>query len=38
MKRIVLLLSLLLVMTMQGVAADAQTVLTDVWKGKDRLQ
>jgi len=38
MKRIILLLSLLVVMTMQVVAADTQTVLTDVWKDKDRLQ
>jgi len=38
MKRIILLLSLLLVMTMQVVSTNAQTVLTDVWKDKDRLQ
>jgi hypothetical protein len=38
MKRIVLLLSLLVVMTMQIMAADAQTVLTDVQKDKDPLQ
>jgi hypothetical protein len=38
MKRIILLLSLLLVMTMQVVATNSQTVLTDVWKDKDRLQ
>jgi len=38
MKRIILLLSLLVVMTVQVVAADAQTVLTDVWKDKERLQ
>jgi hypothetical protein len=33
-----LILLLLVVMTMQIVAADAQTVLTHVWKDKDRLQ
>lgn len=38
MKRIILLLSLLVVMTMQIVAANAQTVLTDVWKDKEQLQ
>jgi hypothetical protein len=38
MKRIVLLLSLLVVMTMQIVAAGAQTVLTAVRKDKDPLQ
>ena len=35
MKRIILLLSLLVVMTVQVVAADAQT---DACKDKDRLQ
>jgi hypothetical protein len=34
MKRIILFLSILAVMTMQGLAAPAQTVLTDVWKDK----
>ena len=38
MKRIILLLSLLVVMTMQVVATNVQTVLTDVWKDKERLQ
>ena len=38
MKRIILLLSLLVVMTMQVVATNVQTLLTDVWKDKDRLQ
>jgi hypothetical protein len=38
MKRIILLLSLLVVMTMQAVATNVQTVLTDVWKDKERLQ
>ncbi len=35
---IILLLSLLMVMTMQLVATNAQTMLTEVWKNKDRLQ
>lgn len=38
MKRIILLLSLLVVMTMQVVATNAQTGLTDVWNDKDQLQ
>lgn len=38
MKRIILLLSLLVVMTMQVVATNTQTVLTDVWKDKEQLQ
>ena len=37
MKRIILLL-LLVVMAMQVVATNAQTVLTDVWKDKEQLQ
>jgi hypothetical protein len=35
MKRIILFLSLMVVMTMPGQIASAQTVLTDVWKDKD---
>ena len=35
MKRIILFLSILAVMTMQGPVASAQTVLTDVWKDKN---
>lgn len=38
MKRIILLLSLLVVRTMQVVATNAQTVLTDVWKDNEQLQ
>jgi hypothetical protein len=35
MKRMIFLMSLLAVITMEGAAASAQTVLTDVWKDKD---
>lgn len=38
MKRIISLLLLLVVMTMQVVAINTQTVLTDVWKDKEQLQ
>jgi hypothetical protein len=35
MKRILLLLSLLIVIVTGGTHVSAQTVLTDVWKDKD---
>lgn len=35
MKRIILFLLLIAIMTMQGQTASAQTVLTDIWKDKD---
>jgi len=38
MKRIIVLLSLLAVTILPGVAVPAETVLTDVWRDKDRLQ
>jgi len=36
MKRIIVLLSLLMVMILQGQAVSAETVLTDIWKEKDQ--